>query len=146
MELSTYTSRAFALFFIRALLGITFFWQGFMKVFQFGTDQVYNYFFLEQMKLGETWMPAWLLQFTAYFTSYAELIGGALLVLGFLRSYTYWMMGIVLLVVAFGHGVAEGIWAMDHVMYRSVLLLALLLLPSAYDRWHLDRLVFGTKQ
>jgi putative oxidoreductase len=132
--------------FLRCLLGVIFFWQGYGKCFDFGVENVYHNFFVSGMGLDQTFLPTWLLKATAYFTSFAELVGGALLILGFMRSYVYAMLGLVLLIVAFGHGVVEPIWDLQHVLFRAMLLLPLFFLPREWDRWNLDSLLFNSKK
>lgn len=127
--------------FARVLLGVIFFWQGYGKVFDIGVDSMYQGYFLGQLQLGETFLPEWLIQLTAYFTSYAELIGGALLTLGLFRYVTYCTLALVLLIVSFGHGAVEPIWDLQHVIFRAALLLPLFLIPQAWDRWNLDNVI-----
>jgi uncharacterized membrane protein YphA (DoxX/SURF4 family) len=146
MDLTTEQSRAMGVLGLRCLIGIIFFWQGFGKVFEFGVDNVYHNFFTAGMGLQETFLPVWLLKFTAYFTSYAELIGGALLILGFFRYWTYVMMALVLLIVSFGHGLVEPIWDLQHVVFRAILLFPLFFFPREWDRWNLDMISFRVKK
>jgi uncharacterized membrane protein YphA (DoxX/SURF4 family) len=131
------SARAAGIFFTRVLLGIIFFMQGFGKVFTFTVPKVYNMFFKD---LETTFLPKWLIWATAYYTSYAELIGGLLLIIGLFRKYALYLLAIDLLVVSFGHGLMEPIWDLSHVMPRAVLLITLLLVPQEWDRWHVDRL------
>lgn len=134
-------NRTIALFFIRVLLGLIFFMQGFGKVFTWGVEGVYQNAFLS---FEETFLPEFLLKFTAYYTSYIELIGGFLLLIGLFRSYALYALASVLLIVAFGHGLQSPIWDLQHVIFRSILLIALLLLPMEWDKWSVDfRLKIG---
>jgi len=48
--------------------------------------------------------------------------------------------------VTFGHGLAEPIWDLSHVMYRTMLLIALLLLPKTWDQWSVDYLISHRKK
>ena len=134
------TNRAAGLFFIRTLLGLIFFMQGFGKVFTWGVTGVYQNAF---GGFEETWIPLFLLKVTAYFTSYAELIGGLFLILGLFRQWFYFLFAAVLLIVSYGHGLESPIWDLHHVFFRSVLLAALFLLPMEWDRWCLDRKMEG---
>jgi uncharacterized membrane protein YphA (DoxX/SURF4 family) len=123
------------MFFIRALLGIIFLMQGYGKVFTMGVYNVYESFF----KVFEnTFLPRWLIVSTAYYTSYAELLGGFLLVTGLFRIYAMYFLALDLLIVSFGHGLIEPIWDLSHVIPRAILLSALFLLPSEWDRWNGD--------
>lgn len=129
-------NRIIGVFTMRVLLGLIFLMQGYGKVFTFGLDGVYGGFLPYEEKL-----PTFLVKFAAYYTTFAELICGFLLVIGFFRNYALYALGAVLLIVSFGHGLSSPIWDLSHVFPRAVLLIALLLLPQEWDQWHLDRLI-----
>lgn len=120
---------------IRLILGFVFFFQGFGKVFKFGLNNVYKNFF--QSSYSEL-LPDFLLLFSAYYTSLIELIGGFLLIIGFKRDLTLYFLASVLVIATFGHGLKEPIWDLSHVMYRTILLVSLLLLPKSYDLFSID--------
>lgn len=130
-----------AVLIIRLLLGFIFFFQGFGKVFKFGLNNVYENFFL---KSYTDLLPDFLLLFTAYYTSIAELIGGLLLIIGFKRDIALYFLGSVLVIVTIGHGIKDPIWDLSHVMYRSILLVSLLLLPKSLDKFSIDFLIKKT--
>ena len=136
------TSRAIAVLFARALLGTIFTMQGFGKVFTFTVTKVYDMFFKDFEK---TFLPKWLIWGTAYYTSYVELICGFLLVIGLFRKYALCLLALDLLVVSFGHGFMEPIWDLQHVMPRAILLIAILVVPSQWDKWNLDDRLFPQK-
>ena len=130
-------SRSVAILFIRALLGIIFLMQGYGKIFVITIPKVYDMFF----KIFEpTFLPKSLIWLTLYYTSYAELLCGLLLIIGLLRRYAMYLLCIDLLVVSFGHGLIEPVWDLQHVIPRAILLIMLLLLPQEWDRWSADRL------
>jgi uncharacterized membrane protein YphA (DoxX/SURF4 family) len=131
------SSRAAGILFIRALLGIIFLMQGFGKIVTVTVPVVYDKFFKH---FEPTFLPKWLIWTTAYYTSYIELIGGLLLIIGLFRKYTLYLLAIDLLIVSFGHGLLEPIWDLSHVMPRSLLLAILFLSPQEWDRWRADRL------
>lgn len=128
---------------IRLILGFLFFWQGYGKVFKFGIDNVYGNFF---KKTYEDLLPDFLILGTAYYTTFAELIGGFLLVIGLGRDWALYALALVLVVVTFGHGMAEPIWDVSHVMVRALFLIPLLLLPKEWDTFSLDYLIWGQKK
>lgn len=133
---TTTLNRSVALLTLRLLLGLIFVLQGYGKVFGWGVEQLYQ----SDTFLGtyESLLPNWLIYFTAYYTSYVELIGGALLLVGWQRDWVLYALASVLVIVTFGHGLAQPIWNVADVGWRAVLLLTLLLLPVHWDRFSLD--------
>jgi uncharacterized membrane protein YphA (DoxX/SURF4 family) len=129
--------RAAGILFLRLLLGVIFFMQGYGKIFTIGVGKLYSMFFATY----EAMLPQWLIWSTAYYTSYIEFIGGALLILGLCRRRVLYLLALCLVIVSFGHGLTEPIWDLQHVFPRAVLLGALLLLPQEWDRWHADGLL-----
>jgi putative oxidoreductase len=124
---------------LRLVLGFIFLMQGFGKVFTWGVEKVYHMdFFYDTYK---DLLPAPVIHFTAYYTSYIELVGGFLVVIGLKRDYALYALATVLVIVTFGHGLAEPIWDLSHVMPRTILLVALLLLPKEWDKFSLDYLL-----
>jgi len=127
---------------IRLILGLVFFFQGFGKIFKFGLDAVFQNFFLKgYSKL----LPEFLLLFTAYYTSLIELLGGILLIIGFKRDYALYALASILVIVTFGHGLKDPIWDLSNVIYRTILLVALLLLPKDLDKYSVDFLIKKNK-
>ncbi|MGC4022257.1 MAG: DoxX family protein [Cyclobacteriaceae bacterium] len=92
---------------IRLVLGFIFLMQGFGKVFTWGVEKVYHMdFFYDTYK---DLLPEPVIHITAYYTSYVELIAGFLVVIGFKRDYALYALATVLVIVTFGHGLAEPI-------------------------------------
>ncbi len=129
-------NQTIAVFTMRVLLGLILFMQGYAKVFKFTIDGLYKNMF----EPYEALLPKFLVLFAAYFTTYVELIGGLLLIIGLFRNWVLYAVSLVLLIVAFGHGLQDGIWDLSHVMYRGMLLFALLLLPEEWDVWQVSKL------
>ena len=132
-------NKSVAILTLRLLLGFIFLMQGIGKVFTWGVENMYNSPSFHGA-YGDI-LPDFLIYGTAYYTSYVELIGGALLVLGFRTNIALYSLASVLVIVTFGHGLTEPIWDMQHVLYRTILLIPLLLLPQAWDRFSLDQLL-----
>ncbi len=124
---------------IRLILGFIFLMQGIGKVFSIGVDNLYNMAFANEAYTNI--LPEFVLKFTAYYTSYVELIGGLLVVIAFKRDYALYALASVLVIVTFGHGLVDPIWDLSHVMYRTMLLVVLLFLPKEWDRFSLDGLL-----
>ena len=133
---TNFLNRTIGVFTMRVLLGLIFMMQGYGKVFTFGLDGVYGMF-----QSYEEQLPTFLVKFAAYFTTFAELICGLLLVIGLFRNYALYALAAVLLMVSFGHGLSAPIWDLSHVFPRAVLLIALLLIPQEWDKWHVDGLI-----
>lgn len=123
---------------LRLILGFIFFFQGFGKVFKFGLNNVYNNFFKTSYS---DLLPDFILVFTSYYTSLIELFAGFLLIIGFKKNYALYALASVLVIVTIGHGLKEPIWDLSHVIYRTILLISLLLLPNEYDILSIDYLV-----
>jgi len=129
-------NRAIAVLVLRLVLGLIFFMQGYGKVVAIGVENVHTTFFLETYK---ELLPFFVTYTTAYFTSYIELLGGFFLIIGFKRDLALYLLGVVLVIVTFGHGLITPIWDLSHVMFRLFLLVALLLLPKEWDYFSIDR-------
>ncbi len=127
----------FVVVFVRLLLGLIFFWQGFGKVFSWGIDAVYNNSF---KPFEDTFLPEFVLKSAVYFTSVVEFLGGLLLIIGLFRKQVYYLFAFVLLIVAFGQGLQSPIWDLQHVFIRSVLLVFLMMMFDK-DSLNLDRFI-----
>ena len=126
--------------FARVLLGLIFGMQGLGKVFTIGVSNIYNGGF---KGYEDTFLPTFILKFAAYFTSYGEFICGFLLILGLFRKQSYFVLAAILIIVTFGHGLQSPIWDLSQVMYRSALLIFLMMIPLAKDTISLDFLLFN---
>lgn len=137
-------NRQIAALLTRLLLGFIVLMQGYGKVFTWGVEKVYQMeFFLPRY---HALLPDWVTYLTAYYTSYVELIAGLMLVIGLKRNWALYALATVLVIVTFGHGLAEPIWNLSHVMYRATLLIALLVFPPEWDIYSLDWFLERTKR
>jgi len=127
----------------RLLLGFIVLMQGFGKVFTWGVEEVYKMEFF--LPVFHPLLPDWVTYITAYYTSYVELIAGLMLIIGLKRDWAMYALASVLVIVTFGHGLAEPIWNLSHVMYRAILLVTILLIPKEWDKFSLDHLLKKTK-
>ena len=132
-------NRAMAALTLRLILGFIFLMQGFGKVFTWRVENLYkmDFFYGTYKEL----LPDFIIYATAYYTSYIELAAGFLLVLGLKRDHALYALASVLVIVAFGHGLADPIWDLSHVMYRTILLVALLLIPKEWDKFSMDKIL-----
>jgi uncharacterized membrane protein YphA (DoxX/SURF4 family) len=130
---------ASALLFARAVLGLIFLMAGIYKVFSLGPVGHVRRFFLPY---EDTFLPTWSLWAVGLAIPFIELGAGALVFLGWRRTEAYWALGVVLVVVTFGHLLREPLYAFhEHVIPRLGLLLLLLLMPPQADRFSMDELL-----
>ena len=127
-----------AVFFARVILGILFFAQGYEKFFKLKISNVIDTIKPSYRKLK---FPDGLITLTAYSTSFIELLGGLLLIIGLFRYEAYYLLGFDLLIVSLGFSMLNALWDMQYVLPRLLLLILLLLLPPDYDRYSLDHLM-----
>ena len=128
--------RALAVFVARVVLGLIFLMAGWWKVFSLGAAEHARSLFVEPY--AESWLPAWALGAVGTTVPFVELIGGGLLLVGWLRWPAALGLGGVLILVTFGHLLAEPLFAFDvHVVPRTVLLVVVMALFEE-DRWSVD--------
>jgi putative oxidoreductase len=128
---------AWALLFARLVLGLIFFMAGLWKVFDLGALQHAERMFVEPY--AGTFLPTWALWATGTAIPFVELSAGALVIAGLFTRPALVGLGAVLVVVTFGHLVAEPLYQFHtHVVPRLGLLLFILAFPPEHDRWGLD--------
>jgi uncharacterized membrane protein YphA (DoxX/SURF4 family) len=136
MNVSDQGSRSWALLFARLILGLIFLMAGWYKVFQLTpTGHVQKWFLPYQ----DTLLPTWTLWAVGLAIPFIELVAGALLILGFRVHAALVSLGVVLVVVTFGHLLKAPLYPFhEHVFPRLALLLFLLAIPRAADHFSLD--------
>jgi uncharacterized membrane protein YphA (DoxX/SURF4 family) len=127
-----------AILIARVFLGVLFFMQGYDKVFGIGLKNITESF---KKELGNSILPGPIITLSAYYTSFIELIGGFFLILGFMKYYTLYALGLDLILVAVAMGMIEPLWKMDFVFPRLALILFLLVVPAEWDTFCLDTLL-----
>ena len=136
MRGSAETGRAWALLIARVILGLIFFMAGLFKVFSLGPVQHARQFFLPY---ADTFLPVWSLWATGIVIPIVELLAGALLLIGWRAREALLSLGGVLAVVTFGHLLKQPLYPFhEHVIPRLALLLFILVMPTADDRFSLD--------
>jgi uncharacterized membrane protein YphA (DoxX/SURF4 family) len=129
-------SRAWAILFARLVLGFIFFMAGVFKVFSLTPVGHVRKWFLPYQ---DTFLPAWSLWAVGLSIPFIELVGGALLLAGWRVYQALLALGVVLVVVTFGHLLKEPLYPFhEHVIPRLLLLLFLLIMPRHEDRFSLD--------
>ena len=137
MAFSQSTSRAIALLFARLTLGLIFFMAGVYKVFTMTPAGHVRRWFLPYQ---DTFLPVWSLWAVGFAIPFVELFAGALLLLGWRIREALVGLGVVLVIVTFGHLLKEPLYPFhEHVIPRLALLLFVLMLPREDDRFSLDR-------
>ena len=128
--------KCWAVFVARVILGLIFLMAGIWKVFELGAVEHARNLFVEAYE--GTFLPAWSLWATGVVVPFVELAGGALMVVGWKRLPAALGLGGVLILVTFGHLLAEPLYAFHtHVIPRTLLLVLVLVLFEE-DRWSLD--------
>lgn len=132
-------AKAWAIFFARAVVGLIFFMAGVWKVFQLGPAAHVRRYFLP---FQDTFLPTWSLWAVGFAIPFVELIAGALVIIGLQTRPALISLGLVLVIVTFGHLLHEPLYAFhEHVIPRLALVLLVLLLPREWDRFSIDRIV-----
>ena len=132
-------NRAWAILFARLVLGLIFFMAGVMKVCQLGPLEHARKYFLP---FSDTFLPIWSLWAVGVIIPFIELIAGALVLFGLRTRDALIALGMVLVIVTFGHLLHNALFDFSgHVIPRLALLLFVLSLPREDDRFSLDYLL-----
>lgn len=137
MELTQH-HEAITVLIARVFLGLLFFFQGFDALFKVKVSNVILAYEEEFSKRG---IPRSLTVIGAWFTSLAEFVGGAFLVLGLFQYFSLYLIGINLIIASIGFGIVSPMWDMRYVFPRLALLLFLLVLPPSWNIFSLDHLL-----
>ncbi len=137
MNLGQFQNRSWAIFIARVVLGLIFFMAGFWKVFTLGPIEHAQRWFVGPY--SETFLPVWSLWATGTVVPLVELSAGALLLVGFWTRPALMALGGVLILVTFGHLLAEPLYEFHtHVIPRLALLLFVLSMPESDDLISVD--------
>ena len=111
--------------------------RGFWKVFSLGPVEHARRLFVEPYV--HTFLPRWSLWATGTTVPVVELVAGGLLLLGLRIREALLGLGAVLVLVTFGHLLLGPLYEFHtHVIPRAALLLFLLVMPAAEDRFSVD--------
>jgi uncharacterized membrane protein YphA (DoxX/SURF4 family) len=140
VSVSDAAGRSWALLFARGVLGLIFFIAGFWKVFTLTPAGHAHRWFVDPY--ADTFLPAWSLWLAGVTIPVVELLAGGLMIVGLRVREASIALGVVLLVVTFGHLLKEPLYEFHtHVIPRLALLLFVLMLPREADRFSLDALL-----
>ena len=129
--------RAWAILIARAILGLIFFMAGFWKVFQLGPLEHARRWFVGPY--AQSFLPMWSLWAAGVTVPVVELVTGAMLLVGWRVRAALLALGGVLVLVTFGHLLAQPLYEFHtHVIPRAALLLFLLVMPRGEDRFSMD--------
>ncbi len=129
--------RSWAIFFARVILGLIFGMAGYWKCFVLTPMAHAQGFFVEAY--ADTWIPVWMLWTSGLLVPVVELIAGWLLVVGWRTRESLLALGFVLVLVTYGHLLAQPLYVfIEHVIPRLALLLFVMLMPSDEDQFSVD--------
>ena len=129
--------RSYAIFCVRVILGLIFGMAGYYKCFIMTPAGHAQRLFLEPY--ATTWIPTWLLWGSGVTIPVIELVAGWLLVLGWRVRESLVALGIVLVIVTYGHLLKEPLFSFSgHVIPRLALLVFVAMVPRDEDRLSLD--------
>jgi len=126
---------ALALFLLRTVTGVIFFFQGYDKIFNIKIKNVVATF---QEPIDKTYIPNLLLKPFAWITSWAEVIGGLMLIFGLMVDFALLILSVDMLLVAIAFSSIKPMWDMQYYFPRFIFLLLIMLLPAEWDQWKLD--------
>ena len=136
LDVGDSAARAWAILFARAVVGLIFFMAGVWKVFTLTPAGHVRKWFLP---FQDTFLPTWSLWGVGFTIPFIELIAGALVIVGFRTRIALISLGIVIVVVTFGHLLHEPLYPFhEHVFPRLALVLLVLLIPESADRFSVD--------
>ena len=129
--------RSWAILIARLIVALIFFMAGVWKVFALGPLEHARRLFVEPY--ARTFLPAWSLWATGTVVPFVELVAGALLLVGYRTRDALLALGGVLVLVTFGHLLADALYEFHtHVIPRTVLLLFVLAMPAEQDCFSID--------
>ncbi|MFM2207854.1 MAG: hypothetical protein RL213_1829 [Bacteroidota bacterium] len=135
---TTEINTATALLLLRLAAGALFFFQGYDKVFKVGVSQVVETF---REPFQHTLFPNAFLKPLVWLSSYLEMVGGLFLAVGLFRDASLWVLAADLAAVGIAFSSMKAMWDMQFYFPRLILVVALLLLPAAWDSWSIDACV-----
>ena len=128
--------RAWAVGVARVVLGLIFGMAGWYKTFVQTPVGHYEQFFAPFAE--STWLPVWALWITGVTIPIVEFVAGWLVLVGFRMREAIVALGVVLIVVTYGHLLQDHLFVFtSHVIPRLGLLLVVVLL-AADDRFSVD--------
>jgi len=122
----------------RIFCGILFFFQGYDKLFNVKLKNVVDTFDEEAERKH---IPRTMVYISTYYSSFAEFLGGILLLIGILKPLAITLLGFDLIMVAIGFSTLEVMWDMKHVFPRLILLLTIMITPHNWEYFSLKNIL-----
>lgn len=135
-------TRTIGVLFLRVLLGLMFFLQGYAKIFWWKVGQAYEPAF----KNLASKFPSQLVWAVGYTTSLLELIGGAMVILGIWRNRWLFVMAGIITTAAIGHSIETGVYDLAHVFPKAMIIALLLILPDEWDEFDVKHFIAWLKR
>ena len=120
----------------RVVLGLLMGMRGWNKVFTMTPAVHASRFFTGPY--ADTWIPQWLLWITGVSIPFVELIAGVLLVVGWRTNEALVALGLLLMLVTYGHMLANPMFNDIIIFTRLVLLVVVAVGPRSSDRLSVD--------
>ena len=131
-----------AIFFARLALGLIFGMAGWGKIWKMGPADHARRFFVD--RYATSWIPMWLLWGLGLSIPFVEFTAGWLVFAGLFITPALVALGLVLVVVTYGHLLENYLFEFHiHVIPRLALLLFVLAMPRELDVLSLDYLLGG---
>ncbi len=125
----------------RVILGILFLSQAYDKVFRIGLKQVVSAY---ELPVNNPLTSNFLVWAATLYTSYCELIGGLLLILGLFTNYALYFLAADMIIATIGFCLQSPLFDLKYVWNRVVLIGFLLIAPLQWNLFSLDH-VLGIK-
>jgi len=131
-------NKALAMLVVRIVAGILFFAQAYDRLFNVRIEGVMNAFgdVLSRRGISRSFQRTMII-----LSSYTELAGGLLLMLGFFKFIALYILGANLLLAAIAFSIIKPMWDMQYYFPRLVFVIVLLLLPEHWDVFTIDYLL-----
>lgn len=131
-------NKALAMLVIRIVAGVLFFMQAYDRLFNVRIEGVLNAFgdMFTRKGISRSFQRS-----IVILTSYTELAGGLMLMLGLFKYVALYILGIDLLFAAVAFSLIKPMWDMQYYFPRLVFVIALLLLPVEWDVFTIDYLL-----
>ena len=130
------TPKCWAAFVARVILGLIFFAAGLWKVFSLGAVAHARDLFVAPYEMSL--LPEWSLWVAGTAIPFVEMVCGALMVVGWQRVPAAVGLGAVLVLVTFGHLVADPLYAFNTHVIPRVILLTLAMAMFEEDAFSVD--------